>query len=590
MVDINNENIALNEPDCIDDGGINIDKTTDTDTNEVINNIFTDDASDVPGEEKKSTVKKHRFAIALLIYCSALTIVFAAGLFVLWRYLVAYEKSLPDTAVEEFIEGIDADFIQSMLSEIAAPYVTPFEDADEIIRNIASSLDYDSLICIKDRTEYTSDNPVYVIMSGSRKLFRVWLVKSGEPLGFGLYPFKAGGFDIYSDTLFKPEFSINAAIPEGAVIYVNGIAVDEKYAVGKMTSNDFSTLENPEVYSEWTKYKIKNLYFEPQYHVELDGVHLDWAKSHDTYVFFEPGTGIADYTLTVPKKADVTVNGRSIGDEYLTSGGSYDTNGYETKGEEYKVYTFTGLFTPPDITIKIGDKEYIPVRDDLTYTLDYPSELKYKAVIDVPKGYTPTVNGVKLTDDYIVDTKSAYAGLEEFSKYLKLSPTVVTYEIDGFFKKPDVKVDGCDIVITEEDNKILFDASRLPTDKIKSECIAAAEEYVKRYIHYMSRGFDNLDENYKSVVEMMISGTASYKMMGRLKSDSLVWVTPATTTYNSFSTRVTRVYSDECVVCESEYDVTQNTSGIKNNHSGKISVVLIKANEKWLVASITLSE
>lgn len=54
MVDINNENIALNEPDCIDDGGINIDKTTDTDTNEVINNIFTDDASDVPGEEKKA--------------------------------------------------------------------------------------------------------------------------------------------------------------------------------------------------------------------------------------------------------------------------------------------------------------------------------------------------------------------------------------------------------------------------------------------------------------------------------------------------------------------------------------------------------
>ena len=77
MVDINNENIALNEPDYIDDGGINIDKTTDTDTNEVINNIFTDDASDVP-ERRKSTVK-HRL-IALLIYCSALTIVFAAGL------------------------------------------------------------------------------------------------------------------------------------------------------------------------------------------------------------------------------------------------------------------------------------------------------------------------------------------------------------------------------------------------------------------------------------------------------------------------------------------------------------------------------
>ena len=80
-------------------------------------------------ERRKKHCKKHGFAIALLIYCSALTIVFAAGLFVLWRYLVAYEKSPPDTAVEEFIEGIDADFIQSMLSEIAAPYVTPFEDA-----------------------------------------------------------------------------------------------------------------------------------------------------------------------------------------------------------------------------------------------------------------------------------------------------------------------------------------------------------------------------------------------------------------------------------------------------------------------------
>ena len=64
--------------------------------------------------------------------------------------------------MEEFIEGIDADFIQSMLSEIAAPYVTPFEDADEIIRNIASSLDYDSLICIKDRT---SIHPIIPFMS-----------------------------------------------------------------------------------------------------------------------------------------------------------------------------------------------------------------------------------------------------------------------------------------------------------------------------------------------------------------------------------------------------------------------------------------
>jgi len=208
----------------------------------------------------------------------------------------------------------------------------------------------------------------------------------------------------------------------------------------------------------------------------------------------------------------------------------------------------------------------------------------------VPKGYTPTVNGVKLTDDYIVDTKSAYAGLEELSKYLKLSPTVVTYEIDGFYKKPQVTAEGCDIEVTEEGNLLSFDASVIPTEKIKSECIAAAEEYVKRYIHYMSRGFDNLDENYNSVVELMISGTASYKLMGRLKSDSLVWVTPAETTYNSFTTKIARVYSDECVVCESEYDVTQNTKGIKNNLSGKISVILIKVNERWLVASISLSE
>jgi hypothetical protein len=88
----------------------------------------------------------------------------------------------------------------------------------------------------------------------------------------------------------------------------------------------------------------------------------------------------------------------------------------------------------------------------------------------------------------------------------------------------------------------------------------------------------------------MISGTASYKLMGRLKSDSLVWVTPAETTYNSFTTKIARVYSDECVVCESEYDATQNTKGIKNNLSGKISVILIKVNERWLVASISLSE
>ena len=58
--------------------------------------------------------------------------------------------------------------------------------------------------------------------------------------------------------------------------------------------------------------------------------------------------------------------------------------------------------------------------------------------VSIPSNYTITVNGNKVPESFITDTQTD-ANYEILSKYAEL-PKMVTYKLDNFISKPDIKI------------------------------------------------------------------------------------------------------------------------------------------------------
>ncbi len=175
--------------------------------------------------------------------------------------------------------------------------------------------------------------------------------------------------------------SYTVSAPEGATVYVNGIALSEEYITERGRCYEYSPLEkNKEGLPTYTVYSTGELFASPTVSATLEGIELSAEAEGVVCTFEYPVEKLYGLTVKAPKGAQVTVGDIIIGELAAPSA--------EAVFEELiinsdvlpmlDVYTFTGLYTREhQVKVSYGGKELeiksIMDGTEACYYAEYPA-------------------------------------------------------------------------------------------------------------------------------------------------------------------------------------------------------------------------
>lgn len=165
-------------------------------------------------------MRTHRFAIGLIIYAVVMSLLILAGLFLFWHYIAAYELSLVEGVMDDYLaDGLAAD-VNRDIDRFAASHETVFESAEEIAGALRSAVENGELSYRKAAGEYTNEEPVFSIRLGKQELGRVYFRSySGGALDFGFSRWFVHRTELDLDS-FSRAYTVLA--PSEAPVTLNG--------------------------------------------------------------------------------------------------------------------------------------------------------------------------------------------------------------------------------------------------------------------------------------------------------------------------------------------------------------------------------
>ncbi len=152
--------------------------------------------------------------------------------------------------------------------------------------------------------------------------------------------------------------------------------------------------------------------------------------------------------VEVPYGATVKVNEKEIDNTYLISEKSKYfalTEFEENLSDKYcsKIYCIGTIFDFSNLKITAslnGTELNIAERSNGSVKFAYPFDYTSIYSFTVPSGASIKINGINLTDKYIVDDEIEYPLLSRFEKNIENSKKAVTYSINGLFSEPEISV------------------------------------------------------------------------------------------------------------------------------------------------------
>ena len=292
--------------------------------------------------------KKNVFLRSLLIYCLVLIVIVGAGLFVLNRFLVSYEASRPDNAMEEFMAERERSFWTDGLNDLIDKGFSEFTKKDASLSDFG--IDENAEITWSSMPD-AGDIKQFKVRLGSSHICTVSFV-SGESVGFGLndWRFSDWQFSIPGGT------DISISVPVGSDVYINGVKADKSYISG--ISDMEVTLEHSfDIAPEAELYVIENMLGPAEITAfNEDGDELNAQSVSDAEVAFlpEPDTGFSFCALS---GSQVLINGVEIGEEYCSPLELSLNTGVDSP---LVLYECTGLYTPCSISVLYDGQEVSP--------------------------------------------------------------------------------------------------------------------------------------------------------------------------------------------------------------------------------------
>ncbi len=147
------------------------------------------------------------------------------------------------------------------------------------------------------------------------------------------------------------------------------------------------------------------------------------------------------YKFLLPEGYTLTANGVAVTEKYIT-GEYFDTDAYKltsgAAGVRFVPYCVDGFLSTP--TFEIKDREgnvCESVYDSESGVLTVGTE---SVTLHVPKGYTPYIGGVAVTEQFMVSDSETPSVFNQFLEDGVEGINYVSYSVNGFLSSPEIKV------------------------------------------------------------------------------------------------------------------------------------------------------
>jgi len=538
-------------------------------------------------------MKKTRFWKVYTIAAAAAAVFLFAGLVVFYAFIASYEKAQPEYTARQYADTLTDDAVSKWKWDTKPDAVSPYETVEAIrSQYLAALVSISGTYSVrKDFTQYTAENPVFLILKGDTEIGSLVLSPGGKgTFGMDRWSVSDASADL-SPLIRQKEYLVY--VPTGASLTVNGQPGRQEDRTQTDIPYKYASRYEANTTRGWELYKISGLCAEPILSCQLNGEECPAESAENNSMYFRfPPTSLHTFTVTVPENASVTVNGipadkadaapDRIPYEYVSAEASLENLPSAVR------YTFSGLFSRPEIAGMMGE---IPLSFEAagnSWTASYPDELKYSAEIRVPAGASVTMHGTDCSAFY-THTEDAFPSL---SKHISQMPKFDVYTVRGLYLSPENSVkatlNGTDLPLSQ--TLTSFDAvitAKFPESEHQAvEDLAMA--FTKSYIHYTGQGFNNTDRNLADVLSYVIPKTDTYTRIEKSRI-AFIYVTPVLSSkYKTLDVSAVTCYSDTLYECTVAFDVQQNTYGHLRDYAGSFQLVIAQVNGVWKIADMQI--
>ncbi len=295
--------------------------------------------------------KKNIFLRALIIYCLVLILIIGAGLSVLNRFLISYEASQPDNAMEDFMDETERSFWIDGLQAIVDAGFNEFTKEDAVLADFG--IDENAEITWRSMPD-EGDIKQFNVRLGSTRICTVNFV-AADDVGFGLNNWRLADWEFS----MPAGTDIKISVPSGSSIHINGVKVDDSYISGS-SEMEVSLEHSFDIAPEAVIYEIKNMMGPAEIKAfDKHGRQMDAQSVSETDFAYLPEP-LNGFSFCARPDAKVLINGCEIGTEYsspLELGlSAADENSLVT-------YECTGLFSDCSISVIYDGVEVSPVEN-----------------------------------------------------------------------------------------------------------------------------------------------------------------------------------------------------------------------------------
>lgn len=211
--------------------------------------------------------KKFNYWIGLAIYAVILLIFAICMIIYTGSCLKKYENSQSDKVMGGFLDDFRRMVDDKTLADnIELPASSEFEGKDTFVNIYMSELDdVHEYGCVKSEGSYSTDEPMYDIYAGDKKVARMTLEVKDQHVVLGILTVPDWKIKKIEPVFSAKTNDYTVSIPEGYTITVNGITVSDKYKTGKLIENpDFVNVSKYVTMPKSVEYKLTGFVNKPE--------------------------------------------------------------------------------------------------------------------------------------------------------------------------------------------------------------------------------------------------------------------------------------------------------------------------------------
>lgn len=205
-------------------------------------------------------------------------------------------------------------------------------------------------------------------------------------------------------------------------------------------------------------------------------------------------------------------------------------------------------------------------------------------VILAPSNSKVYVNGILLTNEYIVEKDIAIDDLKNTAKYVSL-PTMVKYSVSGFYANPEITAVGG-----------IFNApleSKTESQQVKfgfesnQEFVAFQESRVKEITQIYGKYVIN-DVKFASISPYVMSDSYAYKFLKTVGAANVWTASHTAPEFKNLTISNYQIYTENCFSCEVSFTLSIYALNKTYEYPTNLKYYFIKSNNGWYIADFVI--